>query len=169
MVKVAKKVKAHVKFLSTDKAFHPVSIYGYSKAWAEQIVLDAGYTVIRSGNIFKSSGSVVPLFIQQVKDNNVLTLTDGNMTRFFISVRDLVTYMGAVLWENTIFTPDMQAFRLRDIAEVVKHIHGNQFTEIKETGIRPGEKMHEILNGRNSLDCLGSMRDLYELFDVIGL
>lgn len=160
VVKVAKKCDCHVTFMSTDKAENPSCIYGHTKAIAEKIILKAGYRVYRSGNIFGSSGSVIPLFISQVKEKNTLTLTDGNMTRFFISVRNVA--LDLILSEKRF---PIKSFTMQSIAEMVKELYGNEETTIKYIGAREGEKLHEVLDGISSKDCLGSNDDLRKLFN----
>jgi len=140
----------------------PTCVYGNTKAIAEKAVIGvmkARFRIVRSGNIFGSSGSVIPFFVKKIKEENCLSLTNGDMTRFFISVKDLV--------ENLISVEKKfkaQSFKMIDVARIAIRLYGDENTKIEYTGIRPGEKMHETLNGDNSLDCLGSEKDLLKLF-----
>jgi len=162
VVKAANKNGAFVVFMSTDKAEAPTCVYGNTKAIAEKAVIGvmkARFRIVRSGNIFGSSGSVIPFFVKKIKEENCLSLTNGDMTRFFISVKDLV--------ENLISVEKKfkaQSFKMIDVARIAIRLYGDENTKIEYTGIRPGEKMHETLNGDNSLDCLGSEKDLLKLF-----
>lgn len=164
-VRAAKRNFCDLVFLSTDKAENPNSQYGNTKAMAERIVLGAGFTVVRTGNIFGSSGSVIPLFINQIKTKNELKLTDGKMTRFFISVENLVEFILSLKTDNKIFYPEMYAYFMSRIAKECIERYGNKETKIIYTGARPGEKKHEELNGIRSLDKLGSELMLKKLFD----
>ena len=159
--------------MSTDKAVDPISFYGLTKATTERLSLQANeisdteFISIRSGNIFGSSGSVIPFFVNQVKQNNSITLTDGSMTRFFILVQDLAEYIiKSVDFEaGKIYCPDsMKSFKMATVAEAVKELYGNKDTVIKEIGIRKGEKMHEFLNGVRSDENPGTIEELKELF-----
>lgn len=134
--------------MSTDKAVNPTCVYGYTKAINEVNVLNAGGINIRSGNIFSSSGSVVPFFISQVKIKNCITLTNGDMTRYFIHVRDLVKFILTTTSKEsgTYYPENTPAYKMRDVAEVIAHMYGNDNTQIIEIGARPGEKLHESLD-----------------------
>jgi UDP-N-acetylglucosamine 4,6-dehydratase/5-epimerase len=141
--------KGRLISMSTDKAVNPSCVYGYTKAISEVNVLNYGGINIRSGNIFGSSGSVVPFFISQIKTQNKITLTNGEMTRYFIKVDDLATFiLNTTSQPKGIYYPiDMSAYRMRDIAETIVSIYGNDKTEIIETGARVGEKLHESMDG----------------------
>jgi len=165
VLKAAKRDHCPVIFMSTDKAENPTSVYGNTKAIAESCVLQSENAVVRTGNIFGSSGSVIQLFIKSVQETNQIRLTNGEMTRFFISANDLAVYLSKVLPIGVLNAPELKSFRMKDIAEAVRCIYGNSNTEIIETGIRPGEKMHETLLGKSSLDCLGREVDLARLFN----
>jgi FlaA1/EpsC-like NDP-sugar epimerase len=136
--------------MSTDKAVNPTSVYGYTKAIGESIILAAGGINIRSGNIFASSGSVVPLFIKQARMRQNITLTNGEMTRFFITKEELVKFMLNITTEEstgTFWPKDMQAYKMRDIAETIIKLYGGSAQGIIESGECGGEKMHESLDG----------------------
>jgi len=151
--------------MSTDKAVNPSCIYGYTKAINEVNVLNAGGINIRSGNIFGSSGSVIPFFINQVKTCNEITLTDGAMTRYFIKVADLVRFLLlAEDKESGTYWPDnLLAYKMSDIALEIVSLYGNSDTKIIEVGARPGEKLHESLDGvRYSNDTLGNVKELFK-------
>jgi len=150
--------------MSTDKAVNPTSIYGYTKAINEVNVLNNKGINIRSGNIFGSSGSVIPFFINQAKTKNEITLTDGEMTRYFIKVEDLVLFMlkAEQKKSGTYWPEGMFAYRMRDIADEIISRYGNDKTKIIEIGARPGEKKHESLDGVHySNDCIGNVKELW--------
>lgn len=145
--------------ISTDKAVNPNSLYGHTKAVAEKLFVwanhigDTRFMNVRSGNIFGSSGSVVPLFFKQIKQNNQIALTDGNMTRFFVSVKEIAEYLILVMAKgdgpNMYIMNNARSMKLRDLAEIIIEINwnmkGNENVAIKEIGSGPGEKMHEEL------------------------
>jgi UDP-N-acetylglucosamine 4,6-dehydratase len=156
-----------VIFMSTDKAINPVCVYGYTKAIGEKIVSQANGISIRSGNIFGSSGSVIPLFISQAKNKKPITLTDGDMTRFFIPVHELARFL---LWvteskpTGIYFPSEMNAFKMRDVAEVITELYGSD-AGIVESGAKVGERKHETLDGIHySNELLGTKQDLKEMF-----
>lgn len=155
-----RKVKKIV-FISTDKAENPTSFYGLTKAMGENLIINSGlgYHIVRSGNIFGSSGSVVPLFIKQINDYNCITLTKGDMTRFFILPDDLAK----CLIEGT--SPAYITIRIGDLAECIAKVYGDDFTDIKEIGSRPGEKLHETLNGVSSEKRNISKDKIHKLLD----
>ncbi len=142
--------------LSTDKACNPINAYGKSKAKAEKIIADAGYTSVRYGNVAGSSGSVIPLFIKQ-QHTGEITVTDRRMTRFHMPLSPESSIM---VYDNG--TPVMSAVELV-IYAIRNGIGGEIFVPripsstveslalgfpncvIREIGIRPGEKMHEDL------------------------
>ena len=157
--------------MSTDKAVNPSCVYGYTKSIGESIVLAYPKGInIRSGNIWGSSGSVVPLFINQVKLKNTITLTNGDMTRFFIAVNDLVSFMlnaGECYKTGTYFPTGMYSFKMRDVAEVIAEKYGDTTTTITEIGARAGEKMHESLDGITySNECVSNKKHISELTNV---
>lgn len=138
--------------VSTDKACSPNNLYGMTKAVGEKLILNANgksktkFTCIRAGNVLGSAGSVVPFFIQQIKDDNTLKLTDGNMTRYFMTLPEAICLLLVAMdFEADMFVMKMPSCTIRDLAEVMKDIYGNSTTNIIETGIRLGEKLHEML------------------------
>jgi FlaA1/EpsC-like NDP-sugar epimerase len=146
------KVKKFIN-VSSDKAVEPINLYGMTKAVSEKIVIQANdltddtkFVCIRGGNVIGSSGSAIPLFIDQIKSGGPLTLTDSKMTRFFISLEEAI----GLLFKASIdsiggetFVLNMKSCYIKDLAEVLSDVYGK--VEIKETGIRPGEKLDEML------------------------
>lgn len=127
--------------VSTDKAVNPVNVMGHTKRLAEYITLDAGFTVVRLGNIFGSRGSVIPHWAKQIANGGPLTLTDPQMRRYFITAENAVLAIRQAKG-NHIFVPDMIEFSLLDIA--AKMI-GDRDIEIQFYGRQPGEKYSEDL------------------------
>jgi UDP-N-acetylglucosamine 4,6-dehydratase (inverting) len=137
--------------ISTDKAVQPVNLYGATKMVAEKLFIQGNSysgkrkTILscsRYGNVVGSSGSVVPLFKEQ-KEKGEITITDERMTRFWITLDDGVRFVIKCIEEmkgGEIFVPKISSMRIIDLAEAVA-------PEAKKTiiGIRPGEKLHEVL------------------------
>lgn len=142
--------------LSTDKAYKPVSVMGATKRLAEFVVLSrrdparTRFCCVRFGNVIGSRGSVVPVFIQQIEHGGPLTLTDARSTRFFMSVQDaarLVLVAAGLVQGGETFVLDMgEPIRILDLASDLIHLsgHSTRAIEIRETGLRPGERLHEI-------------------------
>ena len=144
-----------VILISTDKACSPTNLYGYTKSIAEKIIIQANcltnstsFVCIRGGNALGSNGSVVPLFIDQIKKNNKLTITDDKMTRFFLTLQEAVNLIFSAA-ENSkggeIFVMRMPAFKIKDIAELVIETYGNKDSSVEIIGMKAGEKIHEVL------------------------
>ena len=159
--------------ISTDKAVNPPNVMGASKRLAELICLnlrDKGktkFSVVRFGNVLGSSGSVIPLFRQQIANGGPVTLTHSDITRYFMTIPEaaqLVIQTAALSTSGDIFVLDMGApIKIRDLAEKMIVLSGkNPITnpnrqigsddiEIKTTGLRPGEKMHEELSYQDQM------------------
>jgi FlaA1/EpsC-like NDP-sugar epimerase len=144
-----------VILISTDKACSPINLYGYTKSLAEKIIIQANclsektrFVCIRGGNALGSNGSIVPFFIQQIKTNNNLTITDSRMTRFFLTLKEAVGLIFSAT-ENSYggetFVMKMPSFKITDIAEILKEVYGNSNTTTSIIGVKPGEKIHEVL------------------------
>ena len=131
-------------FISTDKAAAPVNVYGQSKAIAEQLVLNAGGTVLRFGNVWGSTGSLVEKWHHEMrKENPVLEITEPTMTRYFYRIADAVDYvLMATDYSECKIVPNLKSTDILLLAEAYKIAYGKS-AEIKIIGIRPGEKMHE--------------------------
>lgn len=136
--------------MSTDKAINPCNIYGYTKLLAESMVVQAGFVSIRSGNVMWSSGSVFPIWQQQIKKHNRIDITDFGMTRFFIDVKDLIKFIWECKDKIGTFTVPMKSFNLMDIAQAFADEFGDEETRINEVGLRPGERLHEFRDENTS-------------------
>tara|TARA_Y100000385_G_scaffold286972_1_gene350140 strand:- start:270 stop:1253 length:984 start_codon:yes stop_codon:yes gene_type:complete len=140
--------------LSTDKAVYPINAMGVSKAMMEKVFvsksrISSEIKIIgtRYGNVMASRGSVIPLFYDQIKNNNPITITDPNMTRFMMSLENAVKLvLFAFQTGNTgdIFVQKAPSTTIGELAETMKSIY-NSNTKIKNIGIRHGEKIHETL------------------------
>ena len=138
--------------ISTDKACKPVNVMGMTKAIQERIFLSANitcpqtrFTCVRYGNVLASRGSVIPLFHDQIRHGGPVTITTGEMTRFLLSLDEAVdVILGAVrdARAGETFVPRAPAARVVDVAAA---LIGDRPIEIQVIGIRPGEKVHEIL------------------------
>ncbi|WP_407313716.1 polysaccharide biosynthesis protein [Desulfosporosinus sp. SB140] len=138
--------------VSTDKACKPVNAMGISKAMQERIFITANvmlpktrFICVRYGNVLASRGSVIPLFHEQIKHGGPLTITTKEMTRFLLPLESAVDTIFAALLgakPGEIYIPKIPAARIEDIAKV---LIGTRSIPISYTGIRPGEKVHEVL------------------------
>ena len=144
--------------ISTDKAVHPSSVMGASKRLAEQTVLahapeGGAYCTVRFGNVLGSRGSVIPTFARQIAQGGPVTVTDPRMTRFFMSVEEavqLVLQSSVLSHGGEIFMLEMGVpVKIIDLAERMIRLSGCQVgidIPIEITGIRPGEKLNEVLS-----------------------
>jgi UDP-N-acetylglucosamine 4,6-dehydratase len=140
-----------VMALSTDKAANPINLYGASKLCSDKLFVagnamsgDAGtrFSVVRYGNVVGSRGSVIPLFLKQ-KKGGVLRLTDERMTRFSITLRQGVDFVVSCMermFGGEVFVPKIPSFKVVDMARAVA-----PNAKMEVVGIRPGEKLHEMM------------------------
>jgi len=137
--------------ISTDKAVNPLNLYGATKLCAEKLFIQANsyaagrktrFSCVRYGNVVGSRGSVIPLFLGQ-KEKGLLTVTDKRMTRFWITLEQGIKFVIKGIDEmkgGEIFIPKIPSMKLIDLAVLIA-----PNAKIKVTGIRPGEKLHEVL------------------------
>ncbi|MGA7366139.1 MAG: UDP-N-acetylglucosamine 4,6-dehydratase (inverting) [Candidatus Sulfotelmatobacter sp.] len=151
--------------LSTDKAVNPINLYGATKLCAEKMFVqanayagsqDARFACARYGNVVGSRGSVIPVFLEQRKTGKI-TITDARMTRFWITLDRGVKFVIRCIEEmhgGEIFVPKIPSMRMADLAETIA-----PGCEIEVIGIRPGEKLHEVLvsedEARNTVEVEG--------------
>jgi UDP-N-acetylglucosamine 4,6-dehydratase/5-epimerase len=152
----------NVIVLSTDKAVYPINAMGMSKALSEKVMVaksrnlnGSGITFCgtRYGNVMASRGSVIPLFIEQIKKEEPLTVTDPNMTRFLMTLEDAVTLViyGFNHGKNgDIFVQKAPASTIHDLAIALKELY-NSSSEIRIIGTRHGEKLYESLVNREEM------------------
>jgi FlaA1/EpsC-like NDP-sugar epimerase len=155
---LAEMFREKLRFSSTDKACLPQGVYGATKLTAERIVIRTGGAVVRFGNLIGSSGSVLHLWKTAKDAGRKITLTDPQMTRYFIGVQDAAKFMATQSVSGKVSVPDpMLSCKIGDMA--------NSFGEVEITGPRPGETRHQWLlapgdhvikdNGRIILDNSG--------------
>jgi len=148
--------------LSTDKAVNPINLYGATKLCAEKMFVqanayagsqDSRFSCARYGNVVGSRGSVIPVFLEQ-KSRGRITLTDPRMTRFWLTLDQGVRFVVSSIEQmhgGEIFVPKIPSMRMVDLAETIA-----PGCEIETIGIRPGEKLHEVLisedEARNTLE-----------------
>ena len=165
---------ARVVVLSTDKAVYPINAMGISKAMAEKIMVAKsrmqahGETVLcatRYGNVMASRGSVIPLFVEQLKSNKEITITDPNMTRFLMSLEDsvdLVLHAFQNANQGDIFVQKAPASTIADLVEALKQIF-NRNCLVRIIGTRHGEKLYESLISREEMAHADDMGRYYRI------
>lgn len=164
---------AKVICLSTDKAAYPINAMGISKALMEKVAIASsrnivGNTIIcltRYGNVMASRGSVIPLFLKQIKEGKSLTITDPNMTRFLMSLEeavDLVLFAFENGNQGDLFVNKAPAGTIADLALSLKELC-NADNEIKIIGTRHGEKLYETLCTREEMQKAEDMGEFYRI------
>lgn len=159
-----------VIFISTDKACAPINTYGACKFVSEKIFtnydkkkINTQFMVARYGNVLESTGSVIPIFTDKIKRGDDITLTDNRMTRFIISKEQAVRLVfDALLYGEggEIFTSKLPAMKIPDLIEILKKEY-NSDSNIRMIGLRPGEKIHEILLNESEIIRAFSFKDYY--------
>ncbi len=150
---IKNKVKK-VIYISTDKAANPTNFYGFTKSIGEKLAIHANllspytkFVCIRAGNVLGSNGSVIHVFKKQMSEKQKVTLTHEEMTRFFLTLEEAISLLFKAAKESEggeIFVMKMPSCRIKDLAIVLGQAYGIK-VEFEELGIRPGEKLHEIL------------------------
>jgi UDP-N-acetylglucosamine 4,6-dehydratase/5-epimerase len=163
-----------VVVLSTDKAVYPINAMGISKAMAEKLMVAKARTqrenetvlsATRYGNVMASRGSVIPLFVSQLKEGKPLTVTDPNMTRFLMSLEDsvdLVLYAFKHGKQGDLFVQKAPASTVADLAQALKEIFKKE-NPIRIIGTRHGEKLYESLISREEMAKAEDMGDYYRI------
>lgn len=156
-----------VMAISTDKAVNPINLYGATKLCAEKIFVQANaysgthttkFSVCRYGNVVGSRGSVVPLFLEQRKSGKI-TITDARMTRFWITLEQGVQFVIRCIEQmhgGEIFVPKIPSMNIMDLAKALA-----PDCEIDYIGIRPGEKLHEVLLSEDEAHHAVELEDMY--------
>jgi len=141
--------------LSTDKASQPINLYGATKLCSDKLFIQANnyrgnketsFSVVRYGNVMASRGSVIPLFREQAQKGEV-TITDDEMTRFWITLDQAVEFVLSsfgIMQGGELFVPKIPSMKITDLVKAIA-----PEAKMKITGIRPGEKLHESLIGRD--------------------
>ncbi|QZK89595.1 polysaccharide biosynthesis protein [Flavobacterium sp. CHNK8] len=170
---VANKV-SKIICLSTDKAAYPINAMGISKAMMEKVAVAASRTIAnntttvcltRYGNVMASRGSVIPLFLNQIKTGQTLTITDPNMTRFLMSLDEaveLVLFAFEHGNQGDLFVNKAPAGTIGDLAQALKEL-SNATNEIKVIGTRHGEKLYETLCTREEMIKAEDMGEFYRV------
>ncbi len=159
--------------LSTDKAVNPVNLYGASKLCAEKLIVQSNsyaggsathFSCVRYGNVVGSRGSVVPVFMRQ-RQNGTITITDERMTRFWISLDQGVRFVircTEQMHGGEVFVPKIPSMKVVDLARAVA-----PGTQIKVIGIRPGEKLHEVLISEDEARMAVELQDMYVVLPAL--
>ena len=159
--------------ISTDKAVSPLNTYGATKLLMEKLFITANnypnpqkhntkFLAVRYGNVVGSSGSVIPKFIEQIKSNKPVTITNPEMTRFSISMKqalELILNAAISGKESEIYVPKLKSYKISDVKETLFDILGNTGEDI--VGIRPGEKLHEVLINKDEIRASWDLGDTY--------
>ena len=167
---IEKKVKKFI-FLSTDKAVYPINAMGFTKALAEKIVIsrskdltknnDTKLLILRYGNVIASRGSVVRTLVNQLLNNETLTLTSKQMTRFIMSLDDAIDLLNYALKfgkQGELFVRKTPSIKIIDLIISLKKIF-NKKNKIKIIGIRQGEKLHEtLISEEESKNCVSKKK-----------
>ncbi|MCZ8256435.1 MAG: polysaccharide biosynthesis protein [Polaromonas sp.] len=163
-----------VVVLSTDKAVYPINAMGISKAMAEKLTVAKSRTIpasgpvvcsTRYGNVMASRGSVIPLFINQIKAGKALTITDPNMTRFLMSLEDsvdLVLHAFEHAQQGDLFVQKAPASTVADLAAALQQLFGDN-RPVKIIGTRHGEKLYESLISREEMAKAEDMGRYYRI------
>jgi UDP-N-acetylglucosamine 4,6-dehydratase/5-epimerase len=159
--------------LSTDKAVYPINAMGISKAMMERVVVSKGRNVndtiivcTRYGNVMASRGSVIPLFIEQIKNGMPMTVTDPNMTRFMMSLDqavDLVLFAFKNGESGDIFVQKAPAATVELLAQTLKNLLCKSDNDVKIIGTRHGEKLYETLLTKEEMVKAVDINDYYRI------
>lgn len=156
-----------VMAISTDKAVNPINLYGATKLCAEKLFVHgnaysgeggSGFSCARYGNVIGSRGSVIPVFLEQRK-NGKITVTDPRMTRFWITIEQGVEFVIRCIGQmhgGEIFVPKIPSMKIMDLAKAVA-----PDCEVEYIGIRPGEKVHEVLVSEDEVPHTVELDDMY--------
>jgi UDP-N-acetylglucosamine 4,6-dehydratase len=156
-----------VMSLSTDKAVNPVNLYGATKLAAEKLVVQSNayaagtatrFSCVRYGNVVGSRGSVVPVFLKQ-RENGAVTITDKRMTRFWLSLEQGVHFVIRCIEQmhgGEVFVPKIPSMKLIDLARAIA-----PKARIEVIGIRPGEKLHEVLISEDEARSTVELEDMF--------
>ena len=173
--------------ISTDKASNPTSVMGATKLLSERLIIAANtykgnrntsFNCVRFGNVLGSNGSVVPVFLNQIRDGGPLTVTDPEMTRFIMPVQDAVDLVFKAhrqMGSGEVFVFKMPAFRLGELAEGMcsafapKYGYEPEEIEMKTIGPRPGERTHEKLISTDEMSYAMEQDDMFVLYPQIDI
>jgi UDP-N-acetylglucosamine 4,6-dehydratase len=159
--------------LSTDKAANPANLYGATKLCADKLFISGNFltksqftsfSVVRYGNVIGSRGSVIPFFIDRIK-SEFIPITDLEMTRFWLTLNQGVEFVLKslnLMQGGEIFVPKIPSFKVSDVAKIIA-----PDTPIKVIGIRPGEKLHEVMITEDDAGNTYDFNDYYAILPAI--
>ena len=159
--------------IGTDKAVSPLNTYGATKLLMEKLFVTANnfadpekhstrFISVRYGNVFGSSGSVIPLFLEQIKKMKKITITDPQMTRFSLMMNEALDFiLNATKYGkgSEIFVPKMQAYNIMDLKDALNELF--EVVDHEIIGVRPGEKLHEILISEDEIKYSWEFNNMY--------
>ncbi len=162
--------------IGTDKAVSPLNTYGASKMLMERLFVSANYykgkrktkfLCVRYGNVLGSRGSLLPVILSQIKNNEEITITDQTMTRFNISMNQALELIFRVLKNGIggeVFVPKLKAYRVKEMKEAIMEL-ANANNKEKKIPVRPGEKFHEMLISKEELRNTFETNEDYIIFE----
>jgi UDP-N-acetylglucosamine 4,6-dehydratase len=165
----------NVLALSTDKAVSPVNLYGATKLAAEKLFVQSNayaggkvtrFSCVRYGNVVGSRGSVIPIFLKQRQDGN-LSITDDRMTRFWLTLEQGVRFVISCIEQmkgGEVFVPKIPSMKIVDLAKAIA-----PQADLKVVGIRPGEKLHEVLISEDEARTTLEREDMYVVTPTVTL
>lgn len=171
--------------ISTDKASNPVSVMGATKLLSERLVIaantykgnrDTQFGVVRFGNVLGSSGSVVPIFMRQIRDGGPVTVTSPEMTRFIMPLgkaANLVLHAHKKMTSGEVFVLKMPVFKVAELAEAMVDRYAREFGHAREeididiVGMRPAERMHEKLISKDESLSARELENMYAILPQI--
>ena len=159
--------------IGTDKAVSPLNIYGATKLLMEKLFVSANnylnidryrtqFFAVRYGNVFGSSGSVIPKFLEQVKNNKKITITDENKPRFSITMEQALDFVLDCTINGKaaeIYVPKLKGYSISQIKDAFCKLFGN--IDVENIGIRPGEKLHEVLINQEEMRYCWNLNDKF--------
>ena len=165
--------------IGTDKAVSPLNTYGATKLLMEKLFITAKrysnpkkhptkFFAVRYGNVFGSSGSVIPKFIEQINNNKKITITDPKMTRFSITMNQALDFILKATQKGRgteIFIPELKAYSLQQIKDVLSDLTNTKGHEI--IGVRTGEKQHEVLINSDEIRYAWSYENMFMLINEL--
>jgi UDP-N-acetylglucosamine 4,6-dehydratase/UDP-glucose 4-epimerase len=171
-------IKNHVEKvigIGTDKSVSPLNTYGATKLLMEKLFIGSirqfnankyktKTICLRYGNVVASSGSVIPLFINQIKNKQKITITDPNMTRFSLTMDEAIKFILSSAEKSVgteVFVPKMRAYNIMDLKDTLIELFGDAQHEIIQS--RPGEKLHELLLSKYELPTTRDLNDRYAI------
>lgn len=163
--------------IGSDKAVAPLNTYGATKMLMERLFVSANYYkgkhrtkffAVRYGNVLGSRGSIVPVFLDQIKTANKITITDPEMTRFNITMREALDLIMRSLQKGTggeVFVPKLRAYKVGDMKDAIIELT-NSNCKVEKISVRPGEKYHESLISEDEIRNVYESNEDYEIFEA---